>query len=573
MRWMTLVLCLVLCSCAPTAPEVSDATVAELEARIPQLLDEARIPGLQIAMVRDSKVVWEAGFGTTSTSEGVAVTPSTTFEAASLTKPLFAYAVMQLVDEGLVDLDLPVHSYLPTAKLEEFLRHPVDAPGFRKDWFETITARHILSHSAGTPHGEGGEVWPLLFEPGSDWKYSAAGYQLLQLAVEELSGESLDVIIDRTVLQPLGMSDSSMVWRDELEATMARGHGLYSEASEIRKRSEPTAAASLYTTAGDYARFVCAVIDGERLQPGTHQTMLRSFADMSDDGAVGWGLGFGTQTDEIGKAFWQWGDYGIFRNYIIADPETGDGVIYLTNSFNGLAICSEVVEISLGRPPMGCLELGYQQHDGAFYALLWAAREEGAEEVAAMLPDAVEGDPELFDQDRLAGMGGLFEDEQMLEEAMVFHRLNLERNPDVGRMAYNMARMHMLNGEFDEAEKLLQASMATAEEPMEAAAVEWINGYLTAMKGAEQLSEAAMQAIAGDYGPRHIRLRDGRLYYSRDSTDVAAQRPLLAQSEDTFVIEGVTYFKLQVVFDEHGAPFRLVGHYEGGGTDESLRDP
>jgi hypothetical protein len=78
--------------------------------------------------------------------------------------------------------------------------------------------------------------------------------------------------------------------------------------------------------------------------------------------------------------------------------------------------------------------------------------------------------------------------------------------------------------------------------------------------------------MAGDYGPRHLRVRDGRLFYSRDTVDISAQRPLFTQAPDIFVLEGVTYFKLQIVLGEKGEPIKLVGLYEDGRRDVSPRD-
>lgn len=583
MSILLVVLCLILSACAPTPSAKSDkfaeplppdsvAAVARLETLIPELMAEARVPGLQIALIRDGRVVTQKGYGVTGGPDEAAVDADTIFEAASLTKPVFAYAVLKMVDQGLVDLDRPVIEYLPREEVERVLGHTLDAEGFRADWFKTITARHILSHSAGLPHGDGGAVTPVFFEPGSDWKYSAEGYSLLQLAVERLVGERLDTIIDASVLQPLGMARSSMVWRDDLEAKMARGHGVYGNVSEIRKRSEPTAAASLYTTAGDYARFVIGVIDGAGLDPGTHREMLDWAVDMGDDGSVGWSLGFGLQKDDEGTAFWQWGDFGIFRSYVIASARDRSGVVYLTNSFNGLALCDELVRASFGRPPLGCLELEYQQHGSLFYSLFWTAEDEGADALAERLPSAVETDPEFFDGERIADMAVLFEDGEMYDQAAVFHRYNLEQSPNSGTMIFNMAQHRMLTGDFERAEELFNASLTAAEEPADADRVEWIMGYLRATSAPVQIDEAELRVMAGDYGPRHLRVRDGRLFYSRDTVDVAAQRPLFAQAPDTFVLEGVTSFKLRIVLDEKGAPIKLIGLYEEGRRDESPRD-
>ncbi len=583
MSILLVVVCLILSACAPAPSANSDdpgeplppdsvAVVARRETLIPELMAEARVPGLQIALIRDGRVVTEKGYGVTGGPDGATVDADTIFEAASLTKPVFAYAVMKMVDQGLVDLDRPVIEYLPREEVEQVLGHALDADGFRADWFKTITARHILSHSAGLPHGEGGEVTPIFFEPGSDWKYSAEGYMFLQRAIERLAGEPLDAIIDASVLQPLGMVRSSMVWRDDLEAKMARGHSVYGNVSEIRKRSEPTAAASLYTTAGDYARFVIGVIDGAGLDPGTHREMLDWVVDMSDDGSVGWSLGFGLQRDDEGMDFWQWGDFGIFRSYVIASANDRSGVVYLTNSFNGLALCDELVRATFGRPPLGCLELEYQPPDSLFYSLFWTAKDEGVDALAERLPSAVETDPEFFDSERISGMAGIFDDEKMYDEAAVFHRYNLERRPDSGEVIFNMAQHHLLTGDFERAEELFSASLTAAEEPVDADRVEWIMGYLRAMRAPVQIDEAELRVMAGDYGPRHLRVRDGRLFYSRDTVDISAQRPLLAQAPDIFVLEGVTYFKLQIVLDEKGEPIKLVGLYEDGRRDVSPRD-
>jgi CubicO group peptidase (beta-lactamase class C family) len=544
----------------------------ELERLIPDLMTRARVPGLQIALIRDGRIVLERGFGTTGGPGSQTVDADTVFEAASLTKPLFAYLVMTLVDEGVVDLERPILGYLPPERVEGALGHGLDADGFRRDWFETITARHVLSHSAGLPHGDGGAVTTVFFEPGSDWKYSAEGYGYLQLAVEHLTGEPLDRLADERVLRPLGMDRSSMVWRDDLEARMARGHDVFGEPAEIRKRSEPTAAASLYTTAGDYARFVLAIIDGTGLAPATHRRMLDWIVDMSDDGSVGWSLGFGLQRDDRGVAFWQWGDYGIFRDYVLASADDNNGIVYLTNSFNGLALCDELVRTAVGRPPLGCLELEYQQVGSPFYELFWTAKDEGAHALAENVPAAVATDPEFLDTDRLAGMAGVLAEEGLFEEAEVLHRFNLEQHPGSGAMLFNLARHFLVAGDFERAGPLFEQSLIADENPADAEQVEWLTGYMRALHRPVPIAESSLALIAGDYGPRHLRARDGRLYYSRDNVDASAQRQLFAESEDTFVLEGVTYFKLRVIFGDDGIPTELVGLYDSGRRDVSPRD-
>jgi len=558
---------------AASDEQKTDITISDLKASIPGLMEKARIPGLQIALIREGAVVWEGGFGVTSSTGEQEVSTDTIFEAASLTKPLFAYAVMKMVDEKLIDLDTPLLGAVPPEKVEELLGHPLNAEGFRLDWAKKITTRHVLSHSAGMPHGDGGEVYTVFFEPGTDWKYSAEGYQFLQLAVEKLKGQPLDQIINAYVLEPLDMKHSSMVWRKAYEKTMANGHFLYSKPVDFRKRNEATAAASLYTTAGDYARFACAVLNGTGLKPETAKLMLTSSIDMNDDGNLGWGLGFGTQVDGERTAFWQWGDYGIFRNYIIADPNQRSGVVYLTNSFNGLAVCSDLVTKSIGQEALGCLDLSYLQYDSPAYALMWDLKKDGPQAATAQLPDLIKKYPDVFTQERVNGLGEIMENENMYAEAAALYRCNADQHPRSGSALFSLARASVLTGNLAEAKKQYKASLSAQEDPAEQRAVDWAMDYIKAVEDPAIFEEGELQKIAGDYGPRHLMVTDGSLHYFREDADTSNPRPLMAVSKDTFVIEGVSFFKLQVVFDEEGKPKKLVGIYESGQRDESPRDP
>ena len=105
--------------------------------------------------------------------------------------------------------------------------------------------------------------------------------------------------------------------------------------------------------------------------------MLTPQIDMDKEKGLGWSLGFGTQNDANGQAIWQWGDYGIFRNYIIAYPEEKSGVIYLTNSFYGLGICPDIVGHSLGGQAMGSVALNYRPYDSPVYLFAWELEAKG----------------------------------------------------------------------------------------------------------------------------------------------------------------------------------------------------
>ena len=199
------------------ATEATGNVNQRLETLVPELMEKAHVPGLQIAVLRDGKVVWERGFGLTNSENSDPVTTRTVFEAASLTKPLFAYAVMKLVDRGTIELDTSIVDVLPRELLEGFLGHSTDAEAYPREQMAKITPRQVLSHSAGMHHGDRPSPYTLLFEPGSDWSYSSDGYRLLQILVEHIEGRPLDETIQTLVLDPLEMSASAMVWRDDFE--------------------------------------------------------------------------------------------------------------------------------------------------------------------------------------------------------------------------------------------------------------------------------------------------------------------------------------------------------------------
>lgn len=550
----------------------AEGIASDLRKALPDLMAKAGIPGLQIALIRDGRVAWELSFGVKNAETGSPVTDETLFEAASLTKPFFAYAVMKLVDEGLIDLDRPVHAYFTRTELEAHLGHALDAPGFKRDWFERITPRHILSHSAGLPHGEGGEVVPVFFEPGAKWKYSADGYTLLQKAVEKLKGATLDAVMRQYVLGPLGMTKSGMVWRPEFEGVMANGHSLFGKPADFRRREEATAAASLYTTAGDYARFVCAVLAGEGLKPATAKEMLASVISMDEDKRLGWSLGFGLQEDANGRAFWQWGDYGIFRNYIIAYPERKAAVVYLTNSFNGLSVCGDLVARSLGGRALGSAFLNYRPYNAPFYRLLMGAKEVGPAKLAALIPRLRKEDPKDLTLDTLGQMAGLMGDEGLVSEGIALLEYIRAEKPGSGRAAFDLARASLVQGGFERARTLYAAAAEAEEDKVEAKSIGWDLAYLRAVMEPVDPDPDDLAGLPGTYGSRRVWASDGRLFYFREGGSLPEPRPLLVLSKDVFCIQGAVSSRIEFVRDTAGRPMKLVIVSDDGRRTESPRD-
>jgi CubicO group peptidase (beta-lactamase class C family) len=316
------------------------ALIERLENTIPQLMKDGDVPGLSIALVRNAEVVWHKGFGVRNAETKEPVDENTIFEAASLTKPVFAYTVLKLVDGGKLDLDTPLNKYLPgkydvgdDARLEQ------------------ITARRVLSHTTGFPNWRqprDSSVLKIHFTPGDRFSYSGEGFVYLAKVVEHITGEKLDALMKRLTLEPLGMTGSNLFWQDNYDKLKIFTHNFAGQPTGQNRVMKANAAGSLHTTAQDYARFVAAVLKGTGLKKETAKLMLTPQIKVSESGTrnldappaklsqqLSWGLGWGLQSTSEGLSFWHWGDNGNTKAYIVAFEKQKMGVVVLTNSATG----------------------------------------------------------------------------------------------------------------------------------------------------------------------------------------------------------------------------------------------
>ncbi len=268
------------------------------------------------------------------------VTTDSVFQAASLSKPVFAYTVQMLAAQGKLELDTPVVKYLPNGyrhRANPVHAHPsalVTDPRLAD-----ITARMVLNHTSGLPGWTSG---PLRTDsaPGTTWQYSGEGYVMLQRAVEQVTAQPLDRVVDALVFRPQGMERSGYVldkrWSDALlPGTKANGRPRKTLASK-----EPIAASSLYTTAADYAKFLVAVLNDDAALAQI------TMAPVSVDASLGlaWGLGWGIEQTPLDTYIWHWGNNPGYRAFVIASVRTGDGLVMFTNGENGLKLAEPVTQ-------------------------------------------------------------------------------------------------------------------------------------------------------------------------------------------------------------------------------------
>lgn len=352
--------------------------VSELEAFITQTMEKANVAGLSCAIINDSQVVYQKAFGFKDKHSGTRNDEETIFGAASFSKTVFAYLVMLLAEEGVIDLDKPLHEYLDKALPE----YPAYADLRGDDRYKQITARMVLSHSTGFPNWrfltDDGQL-NIMFSPGERFSYSGEGIALLQMVVEEITGKDLEALSREKVFGPLAMTRTSYIWQEAYEDNFALPHDEFGRPMKLNRRQEADAAGSMATTAGDYARFLVGILNvdeqgkksvDEMLKPQIAIASARMFGpgawEETDENKamhLAWGLGWGRFDSDQGRAFFHTGhDFG-FQNYTVTYADQGIGIVLLSNSDNFESVAQEIVERAIGDTYSPFDWLGYVPFD------------------------------------------------------------------------------------------------------------------------------------------------------------------------------------------------------------------
>ncbi|MEM9718683.1 MAG: serine hydrolase [Bacteroidota bacterium] len=321
------------------------------------LIETHGIPGISVAIIDDGSVIYNAAHGVKANDTNKPVDTQTIFSAASLSKQVFTYAVMKLVESGSIDLDRPLYQYLEFKDLMHDERH------------SKITARMVLSHSSGLPNWRNGKL-ELQFDPGEEYQYSGEGFVYLGKVVEHLQQKEINQVINELVFIPLGMSNSGFTWQDTFETNFAPPHDFMGFTLPKRKRRKSNVAASLQTTAEDYSKLILAVLNESELRESTINEMLSEQIGVPNWSTLHWGLGWGIQRTKKGKAIWQWGDNGTFKAFTINYLDTKKGIVFLTNSENGLRIVPDVVKYILEDECPAFKMVDYSLEDEPYQALL-----------------------------------------------------------------------------------------------------------------------------------------------------------------------------------------------------------
>ncbi|HMG57979.1 MAG TPA: serine hydrolase domain-containing protein [Kofleriaceae bacterium] len=260
-------------------------------------------------------------------------------EVASLSKPVFAFAVIAEAARGGIDLDAPLSELAPPP-YRHLQRDGED--GFDDPRLAQVTPRLLLSHRAGLPNWARDRPLAFVRPPGERWLYSGEGYVLLQRALEA-RGASLDELVGRNVLSPLGMARSTF----DPGVPRARGHDRQGAgvASSLRR---PLAAASLLSTARDYARFVRRLVEAPAGDPVVDRMTARQVA-VDPARGLAWGVGVALAEPEW---MFHWGANAGYRALFVGSRARGAGVVVVTDSDAGMELAARVVREQFGDLPL-----------------------------------------------------------------------------------------------------------------------------------------------------------------------------------------------------------------------------
>ncbi len=330
--------------------------------RLPDLLKKFDVPGLAISVIRDGRVVWSEAYGYADPATDRIMTVETTCRAESISKSVTAWGVMNLVEERSIQLDDPVARYVDLGFL--------DPSGHDAS---QLTLEALLSHTGGLPLGtigpsteyEPGSETPPLIEfpakdarlvdsPGKAFAYSDAGFNLLELIVQQATGVDYAEYMAEEILLPLGMKDSSFDWQPEYKNTLATGHEL--DGTPVCPYVYPArASGGLFSDVRDLARFVIAGIKGGEgegagvLSRDSIDTLYRPrvaipglFSVVADH----FGYGHFIETLPGGSsAVWHGGQGHGWMTHFHLVPETGDGIVLFANSQRSWPLIAEILSM------------------------------------------------------------------------------------------------------------------------------------------------------------------------------------------------------------------------------------
>ena len=288
-----------------------------------------RIPGVSLALIKDGRLVYHRTYGVRNAMTGEKLDSNTLFEAASITKPVFAFAVQRLAERGIIDLDKPLWLYLPYPDIANDER------------YKLITARHVLTHRTGFPNwrymNPDGKL-NIKFTPGTGYGYSGEGFEYLKMVVERITGKPVEQVLQEEVITPVGLYHTFFSKNDSLQRMVAYGHldGLPSNNDLPEK---PGMAYSMHTEARMFTRFMLYLLEQKGLKPETYASMFQKHSEYNYDPGEErpripeyMGMSLEIRETPFGISFGHGGNNGDFKCKFEVYKDLKTGYAIFTNS-------------------------------------------------------------------------------------------------------------------------------------------------------------------------------------------------------------------------------------------------
>lgn len=347
----------------------SNISLIEAQKTADQILREARVAGAQITLVQHGKTVWNYAYGVRKLDPALKMTTDTKTWAASITKSVFATYVMMLVERKEFSLDEPVYKQLPQPlNTYEPYRETASALIQEPDW-KLVTPRILLAHTSGLANFsffEPDKKMHLQFKPGTQYRYSGDGINLVQFLIEQKKGNSLDILMERDIFKPLGMSDTSLIFQKKFAENIADRFGTEGQFLSETKRFPARGAGSMTTSAQDLGHFTEGLFSGKLINQQTLAQMFKPFIQIrtlhqfafeeneppgteAKKAGLAYGMGWGLLTKtRFGPAFFKEGHGDGAQNYMICFSKNQTCMIILTNSDNGELAFRSLLEKIMG---------------------------------------------------------------------------------------------------------------------------------------------------------------------------------------------------------------------------------
>ncbi|MEQ1550417.1 serine hydrolase domain-containing protein [Sphingorhabdus sp.] len=346
---------------------------SRLDVRVKAGMTQTQTQGVAIAFIENGTVKLVKSWGKRN-AKGEPLTTDSVMYGASLTKAVFAYTVMQLVEEGRLDLDTSIAHYLPKP-LPDYADEEEKYAGWHHlagdDRWRKLTPRILLTHSSGFSNFgflEPDRKLKFHFDPGTRYAYSGDGLILLQFVIERGLGLDLGQEMQRRVFDRFGMKKTSMIWRPDFATNLADGWRMDGSTEQHDERSKTRAAGSMDTTISDFAKFAAGYVKGQGLSKTSRKdlttahlsiTTISQFPSLQPEAApeariesLAAGLAVISFAGPQGRGFFKGGHNDSTGNMWVCVEKRKSCVVILSNDVRAEPMFPAIVKLVLGETGM-----------------------------------------------------------------------------------------------------------------------------------------------------------------------------------------------------------------------------